>query len=59
MKTEPIQASGSFDVLANEYSLTVCSGSLVVSIDFLKREDIEHLMSCLECMLVDENTEAP
>jgi hypothetical protein len=58
MKTEPIQASGSFDSLADEYSLTVCSGSLVVSIDFLKREDIEHLMSCLECMLVDENTEA-
>lgn len=58
MKTESIQASGSFDVLADEYSLTVCSGSLVVSIDFLKREDIEHLMSCLECMLVDENIEA-
>jgi len=57
MKTEPIRASGSFDVLANEYSLTICSGSLVVSIDFLKQEDIEHLMSCLECMLVDENTE--
>lgn len=59
MKTEPIQACGSFDPLADEYSLTVCSGSLIVSIDFLKREDIEHLMSCLECMLVDENTEAP
>lgn len=54
MKPEPIQASGYFDVLTEEYALTVCSGSLVISLDFLKKEDVEHLISCLSCMLADE-----
>jgi hypothetical protein len=54
MKEHPIQASGYFDVITNEYALTVTSGSLVVSLDFLKKEDIEHLVSCLSCMLVTE-----
>lgn len=54
MKSEPIQASGYFDVFTEEYALTICSGSLVLSLDFLKKKDIEHLMSCLECMLVPD-----
>lgn len=54
MKPEPIQASGYYDVLTEEYALTVCSGSLVVSLDFLKKADIEHLISCLSCMLDNE-----
>lgn len=49
----PIQATGSFDVLAGEYSFSICSGSLVVTFDFLKKKDIEHLVSCLSCMLID------
>ena len=50
----PIQATGSFDVLTDEYSFSICSGSLVVTFDFLKKDDIEHLVSCLSCMLVDD-----
>lgn len=54
----PIQATGCFDVLADEYSFSICSGSLVVTFDFLKKNDIEHLVSCLSCMLInDELTE--
>jgi len=49
----PIQATGSFDVLTDEYSFSICSGSLVVTFDFLKKKDIEHLVSCLSCMLID------
>lgn len=50
----PIQATGSFDVLTDEYSFSICSGSLVVTFDFLKKNDIEHLVSCLSCMLVND-----
>lgn len=49
-----IQALGSFDPLTDEYSFSMCSGSLVVTFDFLKKKDIEHLVSCLSCMLVDD-----
>jgi hypothetical protein len=52
----PIQATGSFDVLTDEYSFSICSGSLVVTFDFLKKKDIEHLVSCLSCMLVDDES---
>ena len=50
----PIQATGSFDVLTDEYSFSICSGSLVLTFDFLKKKDIEHLVSCLSCMLVSD-----
>ena len=50
----PIQATGCFDVLTDEYSFSICSGSLVVTFDFLKKNDIEHLVSCLSCMLVND-----
>ena len=58
MKEDPIQASGFFDILTNEYALTVTSGSLVVTFDFLKKEDVEHLMSCLSCMIADDEPQA-
>jgi hypothetical protein len=48
-----IQATGSFDVLTDEYSFSIGSGSLVVTFDFLKKKDIEHLVSCLSCMLIN------
>ena len=51
MSAASIQASGSFDPLKDEYSLTVTSGGLAVTFDFLKKEDIRHLLSCLYCML--------
>jgi len=49
--TAPIRATGSYDVLTKEYSFSICSGELVVSFEFLKKEDIEHFISCLTCML--------
>lgn len=52
----PIQATGSFDVLTDEYSFSICSGFFVITFDFLKRKDIEHLVSCLSCMLVDDES---
>jgi len=51
--SDKIQATGAFDPLVDEYSFSICSGSLVVTFDFLKKDDIEHLVSCLSCMLVD------
>lgn len=51
---EHIQACGTFDVLTDEYTLTVASGALVVTFDFLKKKDIEHLLSCLSCMIASE-----
>jgi hypothetical protein len=52
-----IQACGSFDILTGEYSLSIASGRLVVSFDFLKKDDIEHLISCLSCMIATHETE--
>jgi hypothetical protein len=50
MKKEPIQVCGSYSGVENEYSLTVSSGGLVVTFDFLSEEDIKELISCLNCM---------
>jgi hypothetical protein len=54
--SDKIQATGAFDPLVDEYSFSICSGSLVVTFDFLKKDDIEHLVSCLSCMLVDDES---
>jgi len=51
VERSPIQTSGYFDILTNEYALTVCSGSLVMTLEFLTEEDIRELLSCLSCML--------
>lgn len=51
---EKIQACGSFDPIENEYSFTLVSGALVVTFEFLKQEDIEHIHSCLDCLLTTE-----
>lgn len=53
---EQIQACGSFDPVTGEYSFSVTSGSLVVTFEFLRKEDVEHLNSCLSCMLIDDDT---
>lgn len=58
MKEAPIQASGYFDILTDEYALTIASGSLVITFDFLKKEDVKHLVSCLSCMLADDEPQA-
>jgi len=47
----PIQATGSYDARTKEYNLSICSGDLVVTFEFLKKENIEHFISCLTCMI--------
>jgi hypothetical protein len=51
----PIQVSGYFDMLTNEYALTICSGGLVATIEFLKEEDVREILSCVSCMLLPED----
>lgn len=53
-----IQTSGYFDILTNEYALTICSGGLVMTLEFLKEEDIRELLSCVSCMLPPEDKPA-
>jgi len=50
-----IQVCGYFDNAANQYALTVCSGSLVMTLEFLKEEDIREILSCVSCMLPPED----
>jgi len=54
MTKERIQTCGSYDAAEDEYSLTVSSGGLVVTFDFLSEEDIGELVSCLNCMLIKD-----
>lgn len=54
MTKERIQTCGSYDAADDEYSLTFSSGGLVVTFDFLNKEDIEELISCLNCMLMED-----
>ena len=54
MTKEKIQATGSYDETTEEYSLSIGSGGLIVSFDFLKEADILEILSCLNCMLPDE-----
>lgn len=58
VERNPIQVSGYFDILTNEYALTVCSGSLVMTLEFLKEEDVRELLSCVSCMLPPEDKPA-
>lgn len=46
-----IQASGSYDLLTEDYSISIATGKLCVTLEPLNKEDIEHLISCLQCML--------
>jgi hypothetical protein len=46
-----LQACGSFDVITGEYSFTLASGQICLTFDFLSREDIQHIFSCLSCLL--------
>lgn len=49
---QSLQACGSFDPLTNEYSLSLTSGSLLLTFDFLTRDQVEHIKSCIDCMLI-------
>lgn len=49
-----IQACGSFDPKTGEYSFSLAGGHLAVSFDFLSKDDVEHIVSCLSCLLLAE-----
>ena len=57
MTKDKVQATGSYDGTTEEYTLSLCSGGLVVSFDFLKEDDIREILSCLTCMLPFDDTE--
>lgn len=57
MTDNRVQATGSYDGATNEYSLSISQGNSFFGFDYLKKSDIEHLMSCLECMLACDETE--
>lgn len=50
--SEEIQACGAYDSTLKEYTFSISSGGLVITFEFLKKSDIEHLSSCLSCMLL-------
>ena len=52
-----ISCCGSDDPVTGEYCFSAVSGGLCISFDFLKREDIEEMQSCLECLLLSEQPE--
>lgn len=52
-----IQCAGSFDALTNEYSLSFSTDGILISLDYLKRDDIEEIASCLVSMM-DADLEA-
>jgi len=42
----------------DEYSLTITGGSLIITFEFLKKRDLEHIKSCIDCMLDSTPLEA-
>jgi hypothetical protein len=54
---DKIQACGTFDPTLDEYSFTLACGALAVTFEFLSKEDIEHINSCLSCMLINDKTD--
>ena len=54
MNNKNIQTIGSYHP-DDGYIFTICfSGTHTVTLDGLTREDVEHMKSCLECMLFTE-----
>lgn len=51
MSKEQILASGSFDPVTEEYALSLSSGGLIVTFDFLSEEDLRQIQSCVTCLL--------
>jgi len=55
MSKERITATGSFDALTEEYALSISSGGLIVSFDFLSEADLREILSCINCLLPTED----
>jgi hypothetical protein len=49
-----VSCCGSYDPVTDEYCFTVTSGGLCISFEFLKKEDVEEMKSCIECLLLSE-----
>lgn len=54
MTTHNLQATGSYDESKDEYSLAIATDRTLFAFDFLKKEDLEHIQSCIECMLLND-----
>jgi len=55
MTKERINTTGSFDPVTEEYALSLSSGGLIVSFDFLSEEDLREIQSCITCLLPSED----
>lgn len=54
MTIHNLQATGSYDEEKDEYSLALATDRTLFAFDFLKKEDLEHIKSCIECMLISD-----
>jgi hypothetical protein len=42
-----------------DYSLTIASKGLCICLEYMTKDDLLELKSCIDCMLVDIETEEP
>lgn len=54
MTKEKVLASGSFEPLTDDYALSISSGGMIVTFDFLSEDDLKEIRSCINCMLPTE-----
>jgi hypothetical protein len=59
MTDKNFQCAGYCDHGEGDYSLTVASKGLCISIEYMTKDDLLELKSCIECMLEDIETEEP
>jgi hypothetical protein len=59
MTDKNFQCAGYCDHGDNDYSLTIASKGLCISIEYMTKDDLLELKSCIECMLEDIETEEP
>jgi hypothetical protein len=59
MNNKNFQCAGYCNQDEEEYSLTVASKGLCISIEYMTKDDLLELKSCIECMLEDIETEEP
>jgi hypothetical protein len=59
MTDRNFQCTGCCDHAEEDYSLTIASKGLCISIEYMTKDDLLELKSCIECMLEDIETEEP
>jgi len=53
MTDKNFQCSGCCSQKENDYSLTIASKGLCISIEYMAKDDLLELKSCIDCMLED------